>query len=76
MARIYLLINVLPGKDVSIRDTLRGIKGVAQADLITGPYDIAAVLEGEDTSDIFGNIIKKVRKLKGINRTETFVAIE
>ncbi|MBZ0154670.1 MAG: Lrp/AsnC ligand binding domain-containing protein [Alphaproteobacteria bacterium] len=76
MARIYLLINVLPGKDVSIRDTLRGIKGVTQADVVTGPYDIAAVLEGDDTSDIFGNIIRKVRKLKGINRTETFVAVE
>jgi hypothetical protein len=25
MARVYLLVNVLPGKDVSIRDTLRGI---------------------------------------------------
>ncbi|MEW5745482.1 MAG: Lrp/AsnC ligand binding domain-containing protein [Nitrospirota bacterium] len=76
MARVYLLVNVLPGKDVSIRDSLRGIKGVVNADLVTGPYDIIAVLEAPDSSEIFNNIIKKIRRLKGINRTETFVAIE
>jgi DNA-binding Lrp family transcriptional regulator len=76
MARVYLLVNVLPGKDVSIRDSLRGVKGVVNADLVTGPFDIIAVLEAGDSSEIFNKIIKKVRKLKGINRTETFVAIE
>lgn len=76
MARVYLLINVLPGKEVSIRDTLRGIKGVVNADVVTGHYDIIAVLEAEDTSDIFNKILKKIRKIKGINRTETFVAVE
>lgn len=76
MARVYLLVNVLPGKDVSIRDSLRGIKGVVNADLVTGPYDIIAVLEAPNPSDIFSNIIKKIRKLKGINRTETFVSLE
>jgi DNA-binding Lrp family transcriptional regulator len=76
MARVYLLINVLPGKEVSIRDTLRGIKGVVQADVVTGHYDVIAALEAEDTSDIFNKILKKIRKIKGINRTETFVAVE
>lgn len=76
MARIYLLTNVLPGRDVSIRDTLRGIKGIVHADLVTGPYDIIAVIEAADTTEIFDKILKKVRKIKGINRTETFVAVE
>ncbi|HWR58544.1 MAG TPA: Lrp/AsnC ligand binding domain-containing protein [Thermodesulfovibrionales bacterium] len=76
MARVYLLVNVLPGKDVFIRDTLRGIRGVASADVITGHYDIAAVIEGKDTEEIFDKIFQKIRKIKGINRTETFVAVE
>ncbi len=76
MVRIYLLINVLPGRDVSIRDTLRGTKGVVNADLVTGPYDIIVVIEAEDTSEIFDKILKKIRRIKGINRTETFVAVE
>ncbi len=76
MARVYLLANVLPGKDVFIRDTLRGIRGVVNADVVTGHYDIAAVIEGKDTNEIFDKILKKIRKVKGINRTETFVAVE
>ncbi len=76
MARVYLLVNVLPGKDVSIRDTLMGIKGVVNADVVTGHYDIIAVLEAKDAAEIFDKIIKKIRRIKGINRTETFVAVE
>lgn len=75
MARVYLLVNVLPGKDVSIRDTLRGIKGVVMADVVTGHYDIIAIVEAKDTAEIFEKILKKIRKIKGINRTETFVAV-
>jgi DNA-binding Lrp family transcriptional regulator len=76
MARVYLFVNVLPGKDVFIRDTLRGIKGVMSADVVTGHYDIAAVIEGKDAREIFDKIFQKIRKIKGINRTETFVAVE
>jgi DNA-binding Lrp family transcriptional regulator len=76
MARVYILVSVLPGKDRDIRESLRKIKGVAMADLVTGHYDLVAVLEAEAMSDIFDNILKKVRSIKGINRTETFVAVE
>ncbi|HHN65398.1 MAG TPA: Lrp/AsnC family transcriptional regulator [Nitrospirae bacterium] len=76
MARVYILANVLPGKDRDIRDTLRGINGVTNADVITGQYDLAIVLEADDLNDIFNRIIKKIRKIKGITRTETFIAVE
>lgn len=76
MARIYLLANVLPGKEESIRDTLRGVKGIVAADVVTGPYDIIAVAEGKTTDEIFSKVLMKIRKVKGINRTETFIAVE
>jgi DNA-binding Lrp family transcriptional regulator len=76
MERVYMLANVLPGKEKSIRDTLRGTKGVAQADTITGQYDMAVVLEGKDRNAIFSKILKEIRKIKGITRTETFVALD
>jgi DNA-binding Lrp family transcriptional regulator len=76
MARVYMLANVLPGKDKSIRDTLRGTKGVLYADVITGQFDIIATLEAKDTNAIFTKILKDIRKIKGLTRTETFVAVE
>jgi DNA-binding Lrp family transcriptional regulator len=76
MSRVYLLANVMPGKEKSIRDTLRGIVGIANADVITGQFDIIATLEAKDTNEIFNKILKRVRKVRGLTRTETFVAVE
>ncbi|MCK7512962.1 MAG: Lrp/AsnC ligand binding domain-containing protein [Desulfobacterales bacterium] len=66
----------MPGKEVSIRDSMRGIKGVEKADVVTGHYDVIAVIEAQDTNEIFSKVLQKIRGIKGINRTETFVAIE
>ncbi len=76
MSRVYLLANAIPGKEQAIRDTLRGIGGVKEADVVTGQYDIIATLEARDTNDIFNRILKKIRKIRGLTRTETFVAVE
>ena len=76
MARVYMLANTLTGKERFIRDTLRGTKGVVSADLITGAYDLAVILEAKDMNDIFNRILKEIRKIKGLTRTETFVAVE
>jgi DNA-binding Lrp family transcriptional regulator len=76
MARVYLLVNVLPGKEIAIRDTLRGIKGVVNADVVTGHYDVIAVIEAKDTAEIFEKVLQKIRRIKGISRTESFVAVE
>jgi DNA-binding Lrp family transcriptional regulator len=76
MAKVYMLANVLAGKERFIRDTLRGTKGVVNADMITGAYDLVVVLEAKDMNDIFNKILKDLRKIKGLTRTETFVAVE
>ena len=76
MSRTYLLANVVPGKERTIRDTLRGINGVKDADVITGQFDIVVTLEAKDSNEIFNKILKKVRKVRGLTRTETFIAVE
>ncbi len=76
MGRVYMLANLTAGKEKFVRDTLRGTKGVVQADIITGAYDLIAILEAKDMNDIFNKIVKDIRKIKGLTRTETFVAIE
>jgi DNA-binding Lrp family transcriptional regulator len=76
MARVYMLANLMAGKERFIRDTLRGTRGVVSADIITGSFDLVAVLEAKDMNDIFNKILKDIRKIKGMTRTETFVAVE
>ncbi|MEW6052878.1 MAG: Lrp/AsnC ligand binding domain-containing protein [Nitrospirota bacterium] len=76
MSRVYMLANITTGKERFVRDTLRGKKGVESADIITGAYDLIAILEAKDMNDIFNKILKDIRKIKGLTRTETFVAVE
>ncbi len=71
-----MLANVMAGKERFVRDTLRGTKGVVNADLITGAFDLVVILEAKDINDIFTKILKDIRKIKGLTRTETFVAVE
>jgi len=76
MSRVYMLANVMAGKERFVRDTLRGTKGVVNADIITGAFDLAVILEAKDINEIFNKILKDIRKIKGLARTETFVAVE
>ena len=46
MARVYLKIQTTLGKERSVRDQLRKIRGVVMADLVTGEDDLIAVVEG------------------------------
>jgi DNA-binding Lrp family transcriptional regulator len=66
----------MAGKERFVRDTLRGTKGVVNADIITGAFDLAVILEAKDINEIFTKILKDIRKIKGLARTETFVAVE
>jgi DNA-binding Lrp family transcriptional regulator len=49
---------------------------VVSADIITGVYDMIVILEAKDINDIFNKILKNIRKIKGMIRTETFIAVE
>jgi len=74
--KIYLLINTEIGKEKSVRDSLRKIANVTSADMITGRYDIIAVIEGGTVEDVFTTVLNKIRSIEGIVRTETNLVIE
>ncbi len=74
--KIYLLINTEIGKERHVRDELRKLEHVNCADMITGRYDIIAILEGESVGEIFATVINSIRAIKGIVRTETNVVFD
>jgi DNA-binding Lrp family transcriptional regulator len=76
MKRLYLLINTVVGKERSVRNALRQVPGVHQADMITGRYDIIAVVEESGEEIPYSLILEKVRSIDGITRTETNLVVE
>ena len=55
-------------------DQLRSVKGVQSADLVTGPYDVIAVLEAPDMRVIGSLVEQHIHTISGVNRTVTCVA--
>jgi len=74
--KAFVLIEASVGKDKEIATALGQLKGVKSVDVVTGPYDIIAVLEGKDLNDIGDLITGKIHPIDGVVRTVTCLAIK
>ena len=75
-AKAFVLIEVAVGKDKEVIAALSRLKGVKSADSVTGPYDMIAVIEGQDLNDIGDLVTAKIGRITGITRTVTCLAIK
>ena len=69
--RAYILIETAAGagRDVAIK--LSSISGVSQVALITGPYDIVAMVETEDLVAMGDLVAGRIHAVQGVVRTQT-----
>jgi DNA-binding Lrp family transcriptional regulator len=76
MARAYLRINVIPGKEKIIRSALSEIKGIEEAHITTGDQDIVALIEADDYEELFKLVLTKLRVIEGITKTDSSIILE
>ncbi len=76
MAKAYLKINVVPGKERIVRSALSQIKGVEEAHITTGGQDIIALLHAEDFEELLKLVTTKLRVVEGVTRTDTNLILE
>lgn len=76
MNRVYLRINTTVGNEKSVRDAIRKMPGVKSADMVTGRYDVIAMVEDDSYEGTLKTVLDKVRGIEGITRTETDLAVE
>ena len=73
--RAYILIETQVG---AVRRTLAGLRAldaVQSADIITGDFDIIALIEGADMAAVAETVTGRVQELEGVRRTITCVAV-
>ena len=71
MVQAYILIQTEVGKAASVATAIAEIKGVTQAEDVTGPYDVIVRAEARNVDELGKLVVAKVQAVEGITRTLT-----
>ena len=69
--RAYILIETSVGSTAQVATELKKIDGMIAVDMVTGPFDIIAVVEADNLVDIG----TKMHQVGGIVKTITSLAV-
>ncbi|HVY11251.1 MAG TPA: Lrp/AsnC ligand binding domain-containing protein [Mycobacteriales bacterium] len=67
----YILIQTEVGKAAAVAAEIAKIKGVTQAEDVTGPYDVIVRSEARNVDELGKLVVAKVQSVAGITRTLT-----
>ena len=73
--KTFVLIEVSVGRIRDIINSLRGIEEVQSASMVTGPYDVIAVVAANDMQEIANLVTGRIQNLRGVTKTITCVAM-
>ena len=71
VVQAYILIQTEVGKAASVAREIANIKGVTQAEDVTGPYDVIVRAEARNVDELGKLVVAKVQSVDGITRTLT-----
>ena len=73
--KAFVLIETAVGKTKEVVSALHQVSGVTSVDVVTGPYDIIAVVQAPDLSSVGDTVTGSVHTIGGIVRTVTCLAV-
>lgn len=71
MVQAYILIQTEVGKAAQVATEVRNITGVADAEDVTGPYDVIVRAEAKSVDELGKLVVAKIQSVDGITRTLT-----
>jgi DNA-binding Lrp family transcriptional regulator len=76
--KAYVLVSVnqsLRGSQEDLGSEIKKIPGVESVDIVTGTTDMIVLVRAESISTLNETVTKKLRSLKGIDKTQTVVVL-
>ena len=73
--KAYILIETAVGKTREVANTLKGVGGMQSVDVVTGPYDVIAVIDAPDINTMGTLVTERLHTIGGVVRTVTCVAV-
>ena len=74
VARAYILIETQVGKSLDVIAALRALSNVLSVDIVTGEFDMIALVEASDMVAMADLVTGLVQSTPGVTRTITCVA--
>ena len=71
MVQAYILVQTEVGKAAEVARRIGEIKGVTQAEDVTGPYDVIVRAEASNVDDLGRLVVAQIQGVPGITRTLT-----
>lgn len=76
MATGYVLINVEPGFEFSVYESIGRFDQVADSTLLFGDYDLIAKVVAENMASIAQFVVEEIRQIEGVQNTKTLAGAE
>lgn len=71
VVQAYILIQTEVGRAATVASEIAQIKGVTQAEDVTGPYDVIVRAEAKNVDELGKLVVAKIQAVEGITRTLT-----
>ncbi|OGO35432.1 MAG: AsnC family transcriptional regulator [Chloroflexi bacterium RBG_16_57_8] len=73
--KAYVLIETTVGRNREVIAALKQLKAVTWVDLVTGPFDLIAVVEADSLAEVGEVLTARIHPIPGITRTVTCLVI-
>ena len=73
--KAFVLIEAAVGRSKEVMTEIKQLKEARSVDMVTGPYDVIAILEAETLTEIGDVVTGKIHPIEGISRTVTCLAV-
>ena len=70
MPKAFVMIDVVPGSEDHVRETVKKVAGVHMVYEVTGEFDMIAFIEAEPYN-AFARVVDEIRKTAGVRDTDT-----
>ena len=70
MPKAFIMIDVLPGREVAVQDAVAKLAGVQMVYQVTGEPDLIAFVDAEPYEE-FAVLLSTIRQLAGVRDTES-----
>jgi len=69
--KAYILIETTVGRNREIIEALKKVPGMKSVELVTGPFDVIAVVEADTLVGVGDIVTARIHPVPGITRTVT-----